>query len=56
MAVRENYGSFVGGWKIIRQCFYKDSQAPVIGFQVFALTRTCDIQRLLSLAIAISHF
>ena len=27
--------------------FYKDSQALIIGRRVFALARTCDIQRLL---------
>jgi hypothetical protein len=29
-----------------RKCFYKDSQTQVIGSRMFALTRTCDIQRL----------
>jgi hypothetical protein len=31
-----------------RKCFYKDSQAQIIGSRMFALTRTCDIQRLRS--------
>src|ERR1700730_12552351 len=31
-----------------RKCFYKDSQAQIIGFRMFALARTCEIQRLRS--------